>query len=101
MSQIVKVFCSGKNSPSIVSKIIDTITFRTTGNCRFTNFYFVDANGKPYEPPGINHRRPPNGGGDEISYDYDAAPIPADGYNFVYVTDSPADGDGSGTIKNK
>lgn len=99
MATKFKLECTGSNADSkIPKKVKDTITFETKSGCtRFTSFNFTTT---PNPPAGFSQRDPATGGGTTISYEYDGSDIPADGYPFEYGTDSPALGNGSGTIKN-
>ena len=100
MTARVNVPCTGNGGTSKINKVADTVTFGTSGNCTFTNFNFVDQNGRSWTPPGFTNRQPATGGGATISYSYDGSAIPAAGYAFEYTTTSPAAGNGSGIIKN-
>ena len=92
----INVSCDGNGGTHKITKVHDTITFGTSGNCTFISFAFV-----PVEPPqGFSNRQPASGGGAAISYDYDGSPIPAAGYTFRYSTDAPLLGNGTGVIKN-
>jgi hypothetical protein len=100
MTARINVHCTGNNGTIKITKVADTVTFGTSGNCTFTSFNFIDQNGKSYTPPGFSNRDPATGGGATISYSYDGSPIPEAGYPFAYSTTSPAAGNGSGIIKN-
>jgi len=92
----INVPCTGNGGTHTLSKVQNTITFGTSGNCTFKGFQFV-----PVDPPqGFSNRQPASGGGATVSYDYDGSAIPSPGYQFSYVTDVPAAGNGTGVIKN-
>jgi hypothetical protein len=93
----INVPCNGNGGTHQISKVADTITFGTSGNCTFTSFQFT-----PVDPaPGFSNRQPSSGGGATISYNYDGSAVPAAGYSFSYDTTAmPAAGNGTGVIKN-
>lgn len=99
MPRRINVPCNGNGGTSTVSKIPDTITFGTSGNCTFISFQFVGYT-PPSLAPGFSNRQPPSGGGATISFDYDGSQMPANGFSFSYSTTTPAEGNGTGVIKN-
>jgi hypothetical protein len=92
----INVPCSGNSGTHTVAKVSDKIIFGTSGNCTFISFQFVPVD----PPPGFANRQPASGGGATVSYDYDGRPVPAAGYEFSYVTNTPIAGNGTGVIKN-
>ncbi len=91
----VNVPCNGNAGNNTVNQIPDKITFGTSGNCTFISFQFV-----PTDPaPGFSNKQVASNGS-TVSYDYNGAAIPAGGYEFSYVTNTSAAGNGTGVIKN-
>lgn len=95
MATRINVPCNGNAGVVTVSKVNETITFGTSGNCTFINFSWDDP-----QPTCFSNRNPATGGGATISYDYDGSAIPATGYGFSFSVTTPAAGNGTGVIKN-
>ena len=94
MTKKVHLKCLGGGQKKSITKAADTIEFVTNGSCKFTSFNFTGV------APGFSNKNPANGAGASVSYSYDGTAIPHGGYPFVYTTDTPEEGNGSGTIKN-
>ena len=95
MSARINVPCNGNAGNNVVNKVADTITFGTSGNCKFISFQFT-----PTDPaPGFSNKTySPDKS--TVSYDYDGSAIPASGDFFTYTTTTAAAGNGTGVIKN-